>query len=229
MNKLTSIAMVAALAAAGSTGAAAYEQGDLILRLGAITVAPDEDSDDINLPTAPAVTSLPGISIDNDTQLGIAGTWMFRDQWGLEVLAATPFEHDFKVNGLNIDGGSVSHLPPTVSVQWYPRGGSAGWQPYLGVGVNYTYIYDEEVSGTLKGALGAVLGASSAKLDLDNSIGPAVQAGLDIPLGENIALNIGVWYIDIGTEATIKTDVGKVKFDVDIDPWVYNVGIAWRF
>ncbi|TXS96535.1 outer membrane beta-barrel protein [Parahaliea maris] len=228
MKTMTRIAVAAALACGVAGQASAYEAGDFIVRLGAATVSPNEDSDNINLPTEPPI-SLPGISIDNDTQLGITGTWMFADKWGVELLAATPFEHDFKVKGLGIDGGSVTHLPPTLSLQWYPRGGSNGWQPYLGVGLNYTFIYDEEVSGILEGTLGAVLGASRADLKLDDSIGPAAQAGVDIPLGDNFGLNIGVWYIDIGTEATIVTDVGKVKFDVDIDPWVYNVGIAWRF
>jgi len=27
----------------------------------------------------------------------------------------------------------------------------------------------------------------------------------------------------------VKTDVGRVKFDVEIDPWVYNIGIAYKF
>lgn len=228
MRTITRIAAAAALACGVAGQASAYEAGDFIVRLGAATVNPNEDSDSIDLPTAPPI-SLPGISIDSDTQVGITGTWMFADKWGVELLAASPFEHDFTVKGLGIDGGSVTHLPPTLSLQWYPRGGSSGWQPYFGLGLNYTFIYDEEVSGELKGALGAVLGANRAKLTLDDSIGPAAQAGVDIPLGDNLGLNIGVWYIDIGTEANISTDVGRVKFDVDIDPWVYNVGIAWRF
>jgi outer membrane protein len=36
-----------------------------------------------------------------------------------------------------------------------------------------------------------------------------------------------VWYID--TTAIINTDVGRVKLDVDIDPWVYNMGIVYKF
>ncbi|MBN7797841.1 OmpW/AlkL family protein [Parahaliea mediterranea] len=228
MRKLLTLAAAAGFAAGLSAGASAYEQGDIILRLGAATVAPNEDSDNIGLPSEPPIT-LPGIGIDNDTQLGITATWMFSDRFGVELLAATPFEHDFTVKGLGIDGGSLTHLPPTLSLQWYPRGGQSGWQPYVGIGVNYTYIYDEEVSGELKTALSAVLGASRADLSLDNSFGPAAQVGVDIPLGDNLGLNLGVWYLDIDTTATISTDVGRVKFDVDVDPWVYNVGLAWRF
>lgn len=32
------------------------------------------------------------------------------------------------------------------------------------------------------------------------------------------------------TEATIKTNaLGRLKVDVDIDPWVYGIGIGRRF
>jgi len=227
MKEVTSLAL-AALLVGGAVQANAYEAGDWIVRLGATTVAPDEDSDNIVLPTSPA-TVLPGVSIDNDTQLGIIPVYMLTDNWGLELLAATPFEHDVKVNGVGINAGSVTHLPPTLSLQWYPFGGQRGWQPYVGVGLNYTFIYDEDVDPQLAGALEALLGATEAKLSLDDSFGLAAQAGVDIPLSDNWAINLAVWYIDIDSTAKIRTDVGTVGFDVSIDPWVYNVGIAYRF
>ncbi|MEQ9463818.1 MAG: OmpW family outer membrane protein [Haliea sp.] len=227
MKQVTSLALVALLAGV-AVNAGAYEEGDWVLRLGATTVAPDEDSDRIVLPTAPA-TVLPGVSIGNDTQLGIIPVYMLTDNWGMELLAATPFEHDVKVKGAGIKAGSVTHLPPTLSLQWYPRGGQRGWQPYVGAGLNYTLIYDEDVDPQLAGALEGLLGASEADLSLDDSFGLSAQAGVDIPLSGNWAINLAVWYIDIDSTAKIRTDVGTVEFDVDIDPWVYNVGIAYRF
>ena len=227
MKNAVSLALAVALAS-GSLLAQAYEEGDFILRLGAATVSPNEDSDNISLPTDP-VTVLNGVEVDDDTQLGIIPAYMVTDHWGLELLAATPFEHDVSVKGLPLDAGTIKHLPPTLSLQWYPRGNVSGWQPYIGVGLNYTMIYDESVDSDLKDALGALLGAQKVDLSLDDSFGLSAQAGVDIPLNENWAINAGVWYIDIDTQATIKTDVGKVKFDVDIDPWVYNVGIAYKF
>ena len=44
MKQVTSLALAAFLAA-GAVNASAYEAGDWVLRLGATTVAPDEDSD----------------------------------------------------------------------------------------------------------------------------------------------------------------------------------------
>jgi len=40
---------------------------------------------------------------------------------------------------------------------------------------------------------------------------------------------MSVGWIDINTTAKVKTDVGAVKFDVELDPMVYNIGIAYRF
>lgn len=229
MKNLTAIVLPLTLGCAVATSAVAHEAGDIILRAGIVTVAPNDDSDAINLPGDPMTTLPSGVEVGDDTQLSLIGAFMVTDQWAVELLAATPFEHDIDVPDLGIDAGTIKHLPPTLSMQWYPRGGQAGWQPYVGLGVNYTYIYDEDIDPALSDALGSVLGAGSARLDLDDSFGYAAQAGVDIPLNRNWMLNAGVWYLDIETTADVVTDVGTVSFDVDIDPWVYNIGIAYRF
>jgi outer membrane protein len=227
MNKVLITALIVGLASSAAS-VQAYQAGDMILRMGAITVAPNEDSDKIVLPTEP-VTVLKGVDVDDDTQLSIIGAYMVRDNFGIELLAATPFEHDISVKGVGIEAGTAKQLPPTLMGQWYPRGNQSGWQPYIGVGVNYTYFFDESIDGELDDALGAIIGSSKAKLELDDSWGLAAQVGVDIPLNDSWAINVGVWYMDISTTAKIKTDVGTVKFDVDIDPWVYNIGFAYKF
>jgi len=206
----------------------AYEAEDWIVRAGAVTVAPDEQSDRVVLPTVPA-NAFPGVSVDNNTQLSVMGIYMLSDSVGVEVLAATPFSHKIKLGGANIPAGDTKHLPPTVSVQWYPRGNAEGWQPYLGVGLNYTTFFSEDPSQELTDALGALLGASRVGLQLEDSFGLAAQVGVDVPLNNNWSLNLGVWWVDINTTAKVKTDIGTVKFDVELDPVVYNIGIAYRF
>ncbi len=226
MKKALSMALVAALAG-GSMVAQAYEKGDFVMRVGAVTVDPDSDSSDINLPGVPTLNT----EVDDDTQLGLIPMYMVTDNVGIELLAATPFEHDItlKGKGVSVPAGSTKHLPPTLSVQWYPRGGKSGWQPFVGVGVNYTIFFDEDTDKQLDETLNAILGAEKVSLDLDNSFGLSAQAGVDIPIWNNFALSLEVWYIQIDTNATVSTDVGDVKFKTDIDPFVYNIGIAYRF
>jgi len=229
MKTLTAIVAPLTLGCALVNSTLAHEAGDIILRSGIVTVAPNDDSDAIVLPTDPLTTLPAGVAVDDDTQLSLIGAFMVTDNWAVELLAATPFEHDIDVPDLGIDAGTIKHLPPTLSMQWYPRGGQAGWQPYVGLGVNYTYIFDEDIDPALSDALGSVIGAESARLDLDDSFGYAAQAGVDIPLNDKWMLNAGVWYLNIESTADVVTDVGTVSFDVDINPWVYNIGIAYRF
>jgi outer membrane protein len=228
MKKALSVALVAALAG-GSVMAQAYEKGDFVLRVGATTVDPDSDSSNINLPGVPPLHA----EVDDDTQLGIIPMYMLADNVGLELLAATPFEHDITLNGkgVNLNAGSTKHLPPTLSLQWYPRGGKSGWQPYLGMGVNYTIFFDEKTDKELDNTLAALIGSDpkSTDLNIDNSFGRSFQAGVDIPFANNWAINAAVWYLDIDTNAKVSTDVANVNFKTNIDPWVYNVGIAYRF
>jgi len=218
MKRILTLAVAAALAG-GTAMTHAYEAGDWILRAGAATVAPDADSDivDESLPVT--------VDVDDNTQLSIIPVYMATPNWGIELLAATPFSHDIDVNEVDAQAGETKHLPPTLTIQWYPRGEKSGWQPYVGLGVNYTIFFDEEADSDLEGIVG------KADLDLDNSFGLSASAGVDIPFGENWMFNAGIWYIDIDTTATVKLrDAGaKVKFDVDIDPWVYNIGIAYKF
>jgi outer membrane protein len=239
MKKVMTLTMaLAVVLQGGSLLAQAYEAGDWVLRAGATTVDPDSNSDDINLPGGLVAKA----KVDDDTQLGIIPVYMFADGWAVEVLAATPFEHNIEaqgqgaISGTNLDAGSTKQLPPTVSVQWYPRSGQAGWQPYIGAGLNYTVFFDENVDGQLVGLLGNLTdgAVNGADLSLDDSFGYALQAGVDIPFDEHWAFNAGVWYIDIDTQAEITAKANgataaKVKFDVQIDPWVYNVGIAYKF
>ena len=94
---------------------------------------------------------------------------------------------------------------------------------YFGAGINFTLFYSYDLSDDLAG-----LGVTS--LDFDNSFGLAGNVGLDINLGENLLLNADVKYIQIGTDVDFMVGgdvLGTVG--VDIDPWVFGVGVGWRF
>jgi len=231
--KKTLIAATIACVAAGTAPVFAHEAGDVIVRAGIATVAPDASSDAIVLPT---ITLPGGVDVENNSQLGLTLTYMFNQNFGLGVLAATPFDHDIEVVDVaGLEAGSAKHLPPTVTVQWFPMGGSGGnFQPYLGLGINYTTFFSEDTTDAFEDTLGAVLGAGgpvNAKLKLDDSFGFAAEAGIDIDLNEKWMINFSVWYLDIKTTAEVSLpDLGAaVEFDVDIDPWVYNIGIGYRF
>lgn len=227
MNKSLLGASLVALALAAPV-AHAHQAGDFILRAGAITTAPNENSGDIKLDGAKV--SGTKATLESDTQLGLAFAYMLTDHIGLELLAATPFQHKVGVKGLGpgLDGklADIKQLPPTLSLQYYPMAPSSKFQPYAGVGINYTMFFDEDLTSDRKAQ-----GFSNMKLK--DSVGIAGQLGMDYMLTDNLLLNAAVWYVDIDTKASIDgpsaLGVGKTKVDVDVDPWVYMVGIGYKF
>ena len=227
MNKSLLSASLIALALAAPV-AHAHQAGDFILRAGAITTAPNEDSGDIKLDG----TKVGGTkaTLDSDTQLGLAFAYMLTDHIGLELLAATPFQHEVGVKGLGagLDGklANIKQLPPTLSLQYYPMEPTSKFQPYAGIGLNYTLFFDEDLSSSRKAQ-----GFSNMKLK--DSVGLAGQLGMDYMLTDNLLVNAAVWYVDIDTKATIDgpsaLGVGKTKVSVDVDPGVYMVGVGYKF
>ncbi|ODC02436.1 hypothetical protein BFW38_01635 [Terasakiispira papahanaumokuakeensis] len=191
---------------AGAQSAMAYEAGDFIIKGGSATVDPQSKA-----------TSAAAASADNDTQLGLSFTYMATPRLGIEVLAATPFDHDIQT-AYGADTASTKHLPPTVTANFYPMGESnAAFQPFAGIGFNYTFFWDEEGHGD---ALGG------ADVDLDDSWGIAYQLGADYMISDNLGLGASVYYVDIDTDLTVGgADYGTVE----LDPWVYRLNAVFKF
>ena len=214
-----------ALVAAGLISSAnAYEAGDFIVRAGAAMVDPSENSGTIS----PAAISPAGeVGIDDDLQLGLTGTYMVTDNIGIELLAATPFTHTVSLDGDLAGLGSLAtakHLPPTISLQYFFNNDS-NFTPYIGAGVNYTMMLETEITSNGEAVLGS-LGITDTSVDADDSVGLALQGGLDMALTDNIILGAAVWYMDIETEIEV---ANAVKVDLDIDPWVYMLSVGYKF
>lgn len=228
MRKTLLAASALALAVAAPF-ASAYQAGDIIVRAGAITVDPNESSSNISTGvTGPLAGNK--ATLDSDTQLGLNFAYMVTDNIGIELLAATPFQHTVGVKGDTVPGliggdkfADIKHLPPTVSALYYPMDSNSAFQPYVGLGINYTTFFSEDLSSGAKSA-------GFSGLSLQDSWGLAGQVGMDYFLTDNIMLNAQVRYIDIETTATARhSTLGKVKVDVDVDPWVYMVGLGYKF
>jgi outer membrane protein len=211
----------AAISMLGLSGtASAYEAGDVLLRAGPTWVLPNDDSS--------AVKPIPGsgVEVDDGISLGFSVTYLLTPQIGVELLAALPFEHDIKGEGSldGVDIGSIKHLPPTVTLQWYPDLGVDWVQPYVGAGINYTTFFDEDADGELEAIVG------KTDISLDDSWGYALELGADWRVSDRWYVNTSLWYVDIATDATLKTaGSGTLKTDVDIDPLVVMVGVGMRF
>jgi len=205
MRHITALAL-AALTGTAAAPALAQSQGDFTLGLGVHGVFPKDDNGVLANGAVP-------IDVEENIRPTITAEYFIADNVGVELLAAWPFEHDIKSRGAKI--AEVKHLPPTLSLQYHFTNKSAV-TPFVGAGLNYTNFFDETGKGDLAGA----------NLDLDDSWGLALHAGLDYALSDRGALRADVRWIDIESDVKLNgTKIGKA----DISPWVVGVAYVLKF
>lgn len=220
MRSLLITAAAAATIAAGLATPAYAEQGDWLVRLRGIYVAPQDDSG----PVLPAVPT-GSVTVEDAIVPELDFTYFFTNNIAAELILATS-PHDISgagaLSGLNEIADTMA-LPPTLTLQYHFMP-NAKIRPYVGAGVNWTIFYSEDSEASLDTALGGATDVS-----LDDSFGWAVQAGIDFDITERVFLNIDVKYIDIDTTATLDTAGSINTVDVQIDPIVAGIGFGMRF
>lgn len=210
-----------ALLSSISTVALANQAGDILIRGGATMVSPDSGQATILLSGADSGLAL---SVGDDTQLGLNFVYFFDSNWAIELLAATPFDHDIELHATGVTTllADTKQLPPTLSALYYFNTGSA-FKPYVGVGVNYTIFFDNSFTDTYSDA-------GFSNLELDNSFGYAVQIGTDYEIDKNWSVNVSARYIDISTDASFAVGADNIgSASIDVNPMVYSVMLGYKF
>jgi len=218
-NKKFNIALISAatsLMLAAPAVVSANEAGDILVRAGLAYVKPDTGSATAYLDVGNGPEDLGNkLTVGDDTQLYGAIAYFIDSNWAIEAIVATPFTHDVALDGGNV--AEVTHLPPIVSVLYYFDTSSA-FQPYLGLGINYTFFWDEKFTA-----------AGYSDLSLDSSVGYAVQAGADYYFDDALFINASIRYADIQTDVTFNAGSTPGSSTIDVDPMVYTISLGYKF
>jgi outer membrane protein len=210
-------ALTAALLAVGTAPASAEEitfkpkaAGDINVRIRGLGVVPTERGD---IKTAGGTDTTLNVRLGNAYVPEIDGSYFLTPNLALELIAATT-KHDVDAsNGL--DMGSVWLLPPTLTLQYHFLP-TARFSPYIGAGLNYTIFYNEK-----KGALRSI--------SYEDGIGYALQAGFDYAITGPWSFNVDVKKLWLNTDVKANLGGTALKADVDINPWIFGVGLGYRF
>lgn len=149
------------------------------------------------------------VSINSKTLPDVDVSYFWTPNIATELVLTYPQKQDVSLGGSKI--GTLKHLPPTLTLQYHFNPG-ATVQPYVGAGLNYTNFSGVDLPS----------GITIKK----SSFGLALQAGVDVALGNNLYLNFDV------KKVQIKTDILQNDARVDtlkVDPWLVGVGVGWRF
>lgn len=146
-------------------------------------------------------------------------TYRFNDRWSVEVIASPLLEHSVTVEQSALGGptriGSFKHLPPTFSAQYRFLPGSTV-RPYVALGLNATWLSDVRLEVPTVG-----------RLALDRwSFGPSVQVGFNWNVDDRWHLNADLKRIWI--ESAVFLGEQRISA-VQVDPFVYAIGVGYRF
>jgi outer membrane protein len=158
-----------------------------------------------------ASSSISGLDVDSAWWAELDLTYFFTKEVALELIAAAN-KHEVTLNGASL--GKVGVLPPTLTLQ-YHFANLGAFKPYVGAGVNYTYFYDNDL-------------ADNTLHIKDNSWGAALQVGADYEFAKNWYLNADVKYVWMNTDVIVNSTGAKLG-SLDINPWLFGVGMRYRF
>ncbi len=151
--------------------------------------------------------------IGSNARPTVSVEYMFTPAWSIDLLAAVPFRHDVRLDG--VKAATTKQLPPTFGVNYHflPE---VKVSPFVGAGINYTRFFDTKGTGPLQGTV----------VKIDNSWGAAAHAGLDVKLSPAWLFTADVRWMKIGGHVHVNgTDVGNAR----VNPLVYGVSVGYRF
>jgi outer membrane protein len=196
--------------------------------------------------TSTSYAIVPTLSVD----------YYINKNWSIEAICCVVPEH---IQGIGSIKSTFAHtwaFPPSLLIDYHFTNFGA-WQPYLGVGVNFTTYWGTRVnnetfpvffqpSGPLTPALAGLgiagVGAQFYSATVTPSWGVVGQAGLDYMFNEHWGLNLDVKYIMMEPIVHAKvaafvppplTAVGPlyipVRVALPLDPLVISAGLTYRF
>jgi outer membrane protein len=204
MNTFKLGCIIAAITLASSATASAQESPWLV-RARAVHIDTANKSDPIG-----GVGASDRLHVSDKTIPEVDITYFFTPNWAAELILTYPQKHTVTLDGTSI--GTFRHLPPTLTAQYHFLPGAV-FNPYVGAGVNYTLLSKVNLLG------------GAARLEHD-SVGLALQAGVDFQIDSHWSINVDVKKLQLRSDVAIS---GVQASRVKLDPVLFGVGVGYRF
>ena len=186
----------------------------------------------------------PGLNLDigNATTLGLGFVHNVTDRWSVELALGAPPTVHTDAKGANwallgIAPGTriadVDVLSPTVFLNWHPLSTRSRWDPFVGLGVNYTRFANTKALTPLTNALGPT------ELSLSDSWGPAAHVGLTYHINQRWSVVGTVAIADVKSTLTVTSYApsgtgpsivtSQSSTDINFHPVIYTLAVGYSF
>lgn len=206
-HSLISMLTVATLAGAAAPALAqqAQTEGNWLVRVRALSLEPADKASPIG-----GAGASDRVGVENKVIPEVDISYFWSKNIATELVLTVPQKHTVYLDGDDI--GTFKHLPPSLLMQYHfnPEG---QFRPYVGAGINYTFIGSEKL-------------ANDMKLE-NNSMGAVVQLGFDYKISKNLFFNVDVKKIQLRSD--LYSAAGAKLSTLKLDPLLWGVGIGYRF
>jgi outer membrane protein len=219
---LSTVAVPAFAADLPSTKAApVYAPADdsflpFMVRVGALGVLPNASGSTLN--GGPVYNA----TLTNNVVPELDLTYFMTKHWAVEAIccfAHTTLEGSLSPFGPKANIANTTACPPTVTLQYHLAMGQ--WDPYVGVGVNYTWFF------WTTSPLTQALGYGNKGVNIHSQASAAFDVGFDYYLTQNWVLNADATYLTLNT--TANTPFGQNTAHVNVNPWLVRLAVGYRF
>jgi outer membrane protein len=221
--------LVVALMSAG----AAFAQQNTV-RIGYSSVSPNSSASSIVGPLTP-VDSL-SLEVKKQSTLFFSYARSLTDNWDVELALGIPPTHDVAIKVTNPAlpagvqayngkiGAKVRQVAPTIFANYNFGSKESKFRPFLGVGINYTKFDKAESTADGNG-----LNGGPTNLALEDSVGLALQAGVNYRFNDKWTLTGDIATAQVKTKLTTNT-LGVIRTaDIKFRPTVLTVSVGYSF
>ena len=193
------------------------------IRVRALGVLPDSNNSSVHVLSGTAAQqalSSPASSLSFSDQVvpELDISYFFSKNLAAELILGVT-RHSITGTGA-LDGlpiGKTTLLPPTLMIQYHFTNFGA-FQPYVGVGVNYTTAFDTKAAAP-----------TTTHLSIGDSFGAAAQIGFDYMIDQHWGFNVDAKRLWVRPEYNATVTGLPVAGTAHIDPWLIGVGVTYRF
>ena len=172
--------------------------------------------------------------IDDGTLMSINYTRGINTNLSIE-LSLGQADLDVRLGDMPVDLGEFTVKPLQVTAQYRIPSGSSPLSPYVGAGLGY-YFNDFDLSGDVKDHIAnerLTDPTYDVDVDVDDSFGFHIDAGVDFFVNSNFALNIDARYFwsQADTKMTT-TELGITEGgddEADLDSFIIGIGAKYFF
>lgn len=161
------------------------------------------------------------VSFDSTVGYGVAANVFFGDRISTEF-AISRVSNDVNFDSGTFDDNATAEIMPITAILQFHFAPNGVIDPYIGAGAAYVLIDDVDRPDELNNI-------DFERLDFNDDIGLALNAGLGIRLAHNFGLNLDAKYVPLESSATAVGTIGNQEVKFDMNPVIFSAGLSLRF